>query len=51
MKVWTGFANPVQRRFLSVCAEINNPNFNLTKFHKIKNQAGSNGFIAYLQRN
>ena len=24
---------------------MNNPNFNLMEFHKIKNQAGSNGFI------
>jgi hypothetical protein len=31
--------------FLGIWEEMNNPNFNLMEFHKIKNQAGSNGFI------
>jgi phage regulator Rha-like protein len=31
--------------FLGIWEEMNNPNFNLMEFNKIKNQAGSNGFI------
>ena len=31
--------------FIGIWEEMNNPNFNLMEFHKIKNQAGSNGFI------
>ena len=31
--------------FLGVWEEMHNPNFNLMEFHKIKNEAGSNGFI------
>ena len=31
--------------FIGIWEGMNNPNFNLMEFHKIKNQAGSNGFI------
>ena len=32
-------------QFLGLWEEMNNPNFNLMEFHKIKNEAGTNGFI------
>ena len=32
-------------QFMSAWEQVHNPNFNLIEFHKIKNEAGSNGFI------
>jgi hypothetical protein len=32
-------------QFMGAWEQVNNPHFNLIEFHKIKNEAGSNGFI------
>lgn len=32
-------------QFMGAWEQVHNPNFNLIEFHKIKNEAGSNGFI------
>ncbi len=32
-------------QFMGIWEQMNNPNFNLMEFHKIKNEVGTNGFI------